>query len=175
MERWISLDQDIARRLTGSRLPGRLFAALARSGDSYIFFLLCAAGWLFGASLHPAIPALSLFVLSAILVTALIVLALKWIFRRERPAGNWGGVYRRTDPHSFPSGHASRVALLAVLSLGGPWWLSAAAFLWAFLVSLSRILMGVHYPSDVLAGFLLGCLLGAAFLYLRPCLGPYMV
>jgi undecaprenyl-diphosphatase len=101
-------------------------------------------------------------------VTAAGVLAVKVIVRRERPAGKWGDIYRKTDPHSFPSGHATRAALLAVLALGtGPLWFGILLSIWAPLVILSRVAMGVHYLSDVLAGTVLGIILAVAILLLN--------
>ena len=48
---------------------------------------------------------------------AALVLVLKFLIRRRRPEGEWGGIYRQTDPHSFPSGHAARSVLIAVLAV----------------------------------------------------------
>lgn len=104
-----------------------------------------------------------------IVAVAVLVLAIKFSVRRRRPEGNWGSIYRRTDPHSFPSGHAVRSMLLAVLCLGwGPGWLAGAALLWGPLVVLARVAMGVHYLSDVLAGAVLGILLGWLALAVLP-------
>jgi len=73
-------------------------------------------------------------------------------------------IYRSTDPHSFPSGHAARMAMLAILTLAlGPWWLCLLFFLWAPLVMLARVAMGVHYLSDVIGGAVLGVAFGIAF------------
>lgn len=99
--------------------------------------------------------------LVAVLLTAVLVLAVKFTVRRRRPEGEWGAIYRSTDPHSFPSGHAARAAMLAVLAAGlGPAWFGAALVAWAPLVSLARVAMGVHYLSDVLAGVLIGIAIG---------------
>ena len=96
------------------------------------------------------------------------MLLVKFSVRRQRPEGDWGGIYRLTDPHSFPSGHAARAAMLAVLGVGlGPPWFGAVLVAWTPLVSLARVAMGVHYISDVVAGILLGLLAGAVALLLR--------
>lgn len=109
--------------------------------------------------------ALVLFI--GIFVTATIVIALKFLIRRQRPEGEWGAIYRRTDPHSFPSGHAARATMLAVLVVGmGPAWLVPIMLIWAPLVTLSRVAMDLHYLSDAVAGAALGILVGLATLLL---------
>ncbi len=105
----------------------------------------------------------ALFVILAVftVVTAVLVMAIKFTVRRRRPEGEWGGIYRNTDPHSFPSGHAARVVMLAVLALSlGPAWFATLLVLWAPLVGLARIAMGVHYVSDVVVGMALGGVMG---------------
>ncbi len=55
--------------------------------------------------------------------------------------------------------------MLAVIMLGlGPVWLGLLLLIWAPLVGLARVAMGVHYLSDVLAGMILGLLIGIAVL-----------
>jgi undecaprenyl-diphosphatase len=53
-------------------------------------------------------------VLGSIAALAVLVLVIKLGVRRRRPEGEWGAIYRSTEPHSIPSGHAARAALLAV-------------------------------------------------------------
>jgi undecaprenyl-diphosphatase len=101
-------------------------------------------------------------VLVCIVALAVIVLTVKFSIRRRRPEGEWGGFYRSTDPHSFPSGHAARAVLIAVLAIGlGPAWLAWILCLWAPLVALARVAMGVHYASDIAAGAIIGLAAGA--------------
>jgi undecaprenyl-diphosphatase len=55
--------------------------------------------------------------------------------------------------------------LIAVLAAGlGPGWLAAVLWIWAPLVSLARVAMGVHYVSDVAAGAALGLIMGVVCL-----------
>lgn len=138
----------------------RLTSFLAHSGDSWfwlagliLIWWLGDAGWRYRA----AALALSMVALAA------LVLVIKFTVRRRRPPGEWGTIYRNADPHSFPSGHAARAVLLAVLACSlGPSWFALVVGLWAPLVSLARVSMGVHYLSDVLAGMLVGALIGWA-------------
>jgi undecaprenyl-diphosphatase len=86
---------------------------------------------------------------------------IKFTVRRQRPGGDWGNIYRKTDPHSFPSGHAARSIMLGILTLHiGPQWLGWLLLAWAPLVALARVAMGVHYLSDVLGGAVFGVLVG---------------
>jgi undecaprenyl-diphosphatase len=87
---------------------------------------------------------------------------LKFTIRRRRPSGDWGKLYRRTDPHSFPSGHAARAGILLGMILWlGPDWIRTTMIIYSPLMALARISMGLHYLSDVLVGFSLGLLLSA--------------
>src|SRR3954449_13625075 len=88
---------------------------------------------------------------------------LKDFFGRVRPPYAQGGA--RLDSLSFPSGHSSGIATLVMVGLLLAWpLLSAHARRWAalagaalvVLVGLTRMWLGVHYPSDVLAGWALG-------------------
>lgn len=113
--------------------------------------------WLGGETWRP----LALSLLTGILLTALVVLLIKFSVRRQRPEGEWGQVYRRADPHSFPSGHAARALMLALVALGlGPVWFGWLLLAWAPFVGLARVATGLHYISDVLAGWIVGLLLG---------------
>ncbi|MDZ7636042.1 MAG: phosphatase PAP2 family protein [Bacteroidales bacterium] len=76
--------------------------------------------------------------------------------------GHCGGMY------SFVSGHAANsfgVAAYSASLLGRKWY-SWSIFVWAALVSYSRIYLGVHYPGDVLAGALLGLIAGTGLAWM---------
>ncbi len=165
MQRILELDRRWTARLRVAERPGalrRLAALLAHSGDSWLWLLGLLVVWWKG---DPRWRAWAVDYGSAVISLAIVVLAIKFAVRRQRPAGEWGAIYRNTDPHSFPSGHAARAFLLAALSLGlGPAWLAPLLLIWAPLVSLARVAMGVHYLSDVVVGALLGCLAGGLWL-----------
>ncbi len=165
----LKLDLKISQRMGIAERPGllrSLAAFLAHSGDSWFWILGLALLWWFGS---PAWRSIALSLLVSILITAVVVLAIKFLVRRRRPEGDWGGIYRSTDPHSFPSGHATRAALLAVLAIGlGPAWFGLALAIWAPLVILARVAMGVHYFSDVVAGAILGLAIGWLALHWLP-------
>lgn len=139
--------------------PGALRAIsvfLAHSGDSWFWALGLFSLWLTSNSFWKEWAVVQF---ASISLLAAMVLAIKFRVRRRRPEGEWGRIYRFTDPHSFPSGHAARAFLIATLATGlGPAWLASALWIWAPLVSLARVAMGVHYLSDIVAGALLGIL-----------------
>ena len=98
---------------------------------------------------------------------ALFTYSLKNSFKRPRPGITYPAqitMYEDVNSVSFPSGHTSEAFSTATaLSLKYPeWYIIAPAYLWAGSVGYSRMNLGVHYPSDVLAGALLGT--GTAFL-----------
>ena len=162
-------DAQLTQRLRVAEKPGFLRALanlLARSGDSWFWLVvLSLLAWLGNEFWSQR----SIVYIIGILITAALVFAIKFTVRRQRPEGEWGQVYRKTDPHSFPSGHAARAALLAILGIGlGPAWLGLILAIWAPLVMLARVAMGVHFFSDVLAGALLGVMVSLAILIFIP-------
>jgi undecaprenyl-diphosphatase len=95
---------------------------------------------------------------------------LKHLLARPRPCHELQSVRLLGDcltSFSFPSGHAA--TSFAVASIIGHYSRRAAvpAFLLAALVAFSRIYVGVHYPSDVLGGAVLGCATGGFIIFLH--------
>ncbi len=164
-QRVLQWDERVTRRLRIAGQPGplrRAAAFLAHSGDSWFWFAGLGVVWLLG---NASWKHRALVMFGSIFVLAVAVLGIKFVVRRRRPAGEWGAIYRTTDPHSFPSGHAARAALLAVLAWGlGPVWLAVVLTVWVPLVALARVAMGVHYLSDVIAGGFLGVVGGLGVL-----------
>ena len=166
---FLNKDANISKRLRVAEQPGNLrnFSAfLAHSGDSWFWLLALPILWYFG-NLFWKYRSAILFI--AIFFTAIIVLILKFTIRRNRPEGEWGQIYRKTDPHSFPSGHAARAMLIGVVALGlGPIWFGILLIIWGPLVGLARIAMGLHYLSDVIAGWIVGIVMGLLSLQFLP-------
>jgi len=164
----LELDARVSARMRVAERPGflrALAAVLAHSGDSWFWWAGLAVLWWRGNSFWRP---WALTILLSIIALAVIVLVVKFSIRRRRPEGEWGAFYRSTDPHSFPSGHAVRATLIAVLVIGlGPWWLAILLCLWMPLVSLARVAMGVHYLSDVVAGAVMGGIAGVVVLLVR--------
>ncbi len=164
----LRLDVRASEGMRLAEKPGPLRSAavvLAHSGDSWFWGAALVLVWLLSTSFWKQ---WAIVVLAGISILAALVMALKFLIRRRRPEGEWGGIYRNTDPHSFPSGHAARAFLIAVIATGlGPAWAALILWLWAPLVSLARVAMGVHYLSDITAGSLVGILFGLMLLQVQ--------
>jgi membrane-associated phospholipid phosphatase len=101
------------------------------------------------------------FVISISLMTTMSASEiLKYSINRPRPFISYPDIQNVTSSSgpSFPSGHASIAFSLATsVSLAYPkWYIIVPSFLWAGAVGYSRMDLGVHYPSDVLFGAVLG-------------------
>jgi len=165
----LALDARLSSRLRVAERPGplRTLAILfAHSGDSWFWAAALALTWLLGATFSKQWAAVQALGIGALIAVVMIV---KFSVRRQRPEGEWGEIYRSTDPHSFPSGHAARAFLIAVLASGlSSGGLPAVLWVWAPLVALARVAMGVHYVSDILAGAILGIICGLIGLEIYP-------
>ena len=97
-------------------------------------------------------------------LSTLLTVGLKYGIDRERPFVSDPNIYKKTHagPFSFPSGHTSTAFVTATnITLAYPkWYVAVPAYLWAGSVGYSRMHLGVHYPSDVLAGAIIGTLSG---------------
>jgi undecaprenyl-diphosphatase len=158
----LELDARLTSQLRVAEKPGALRTIaifFAHSGDSWFWAIGLLAIWLSGNSFWKQWAVVQF---ASICLLAALVLVIKFSIRRERPQGEWGQIYRFTDPHSFPSGHSARAFLIATIATGlGPPWLASILWIWAPLVALARVAMGVHYLSDIIVGAFLGILLGA--------------
>lgn len=161
----LEVDARWSDRLRIAEKPGilRAMAAIvAHSGDSWFWVIGLGILWIVG---DWETRSRMLHLIGSIILTAILVMSLKLLVRRRRPEGEWGSIYRNTDPHSFPSGHAARAMLLATMVCSmGPIWLALTLLIWAPLVGLARVAMGVHYLSDIIAGGILGLLIGVPWI-----------
>ena len=116
------------------------------------------------------IAKLSLF---ALVLAGIIVAGLKLTFHSPRPYTVLSNVHQLTipsEPNSFPSGHtASTLSVITVLvwKLRENKLLVCLLVVFAFLISFSRIYVGVHFPFDVFVGAFVGVLSGLVILSLK--------
>lgn len=143
----------------------RLFAMISRLGDGVFWYSLMICLLLVQG--HPALPAVE-----RMIATGCVCLILyKWLktkTTRARPYTCNTGIRVSVPPldqYSFPSGHtlhAVAFSVVAIFHYPGLVWLVLP---FTILIALSRLVLGLHYPSDVLAGALLGA--GVAILVLQ--------
>jgi undecaprenyl-diphosphatase len=165
MHRLCELDLDLClkcNRMGTSRLLESVFRAASHLGDGLVWYVLMAAfpllhganGWLITAHMLAAgLPAL------------LVYRYLKHKTLRPRPCAVTSRVQQKTralDEFSFPSGHTLHAVCFTTVICGhipASGWLLGP---FAALVALSRPVLGLHYPSDVLAGAARGGAIAAA-------------
>jgi len=102
----------------------------------------------------------ALYVASSSVVNVVATMLVKKLVKRQRPffaTVKINAVYQPTG-YSFPSGHSSSAftTATALSQAYSKWYVIAPSFLWAGAIGYSRMYLGVHYPSDVAAGAILG-------------------
>lgn len=133
-----------------------MFHSISRLGDGIFWY--CLMLWLLVQNRDAAIrPVLHMMAVG--LVCTVIYKWLKHKTHRPRPFDANQGISRCTAPldqFSFPSGHTLHAVAFSMVALS---YYPALAWLllpFTALVAFSRLVLGLHYPSDVLAGVLIG-------------------
>jgi len=151
------LELKLSSYMQISETPGiKRYSALiiGHSGDSWIWIIGLSLIWLFGKD---SLNATACTMIISIFITTVVTFIIKSVVQRERPAGKRGYLYRKTDPFSFPSGHAARGAAITTVSLWiCPLWITLLLAVWTSLLCLTRVVLKIHYVSDMLAGIGVG-------------------
>ena len=157
-----------ANRWGTRRAVGVFFGIISRLGDGVFWYSLMAVlPLLDGRRGLLAAAQMAITGLTALLLYRLLK---RWT-RRPRPFRACPGVIAHVPPldeFSFPSGHTLQAVSFTIVALA--WYPLLAPLLLTFtaLVGASRVILGLHYPSDVIAATVIGCALGALSLWLLP-------
>ena len=156
LNRLVALDRGLSARLTLGKEVGwrrRIAVVGAHLGDGLLWFVIAVIALGLGdeETRHFVLRAAV-----AVIVAGGLTAALKFLMRRGRPRERAGFYSTRYDHYSFPSGHATRAACLAlVFSHQFPGW-AVAFHASALFVALCRVALDIHYVSDVLVGLAVG-------------------
>jgi undecaprenyl-diphosphatase len=140
----------------------KIFQIASRLGDGVLWYTLVAVLALFSGSqgrlvaLQCAVAGISGLAIYRLLKNVLV---------RERPYMTHTAIVcagKPLDRFSFPSGHTLHAVSFALVICSSLPLMAALLVPVAMLIALSRVVLGLHYPSDVLAGGLLGALIGGA-------------
>ena len=136
-----------------------LFAVVSRLGNGVFWYALMLSLLVVdGLAAAPTVTRMAV-------TSVLCLLVYKWLkgkTTRSRPCARHPGIdalVAPLDEYSFPSGHTLHAAGFTITALHGYPGLAWLLIPFAGLVALSRPVLGLHYPSDVLAGALLGAAL----------------
>jgi membrane-associated phospholipid phosphatase len=157
-----NFDIDLLRKINLGRNKDldALFICITNTA-AYIAYILPFLFLLTGLKKKdPLIRQKAYYMGATVLTSGIISTLLKYIIARPSPFDIYAGLEKITvgGSFSFPSGHtADAFALATALCFAWPrWYVIIPAFAWAGTVGYSRIDLGVHYPSDVLAGIVIG-------------------
>ena len=143
-------------RWAAQRALVRLFRLVSRLGDGVFWYALMLLLALFAGrrGLYAALHMAGVGVVSALLYRALK----RWT-KRPRPFRAHADITAYVAPldeFSFPSGHTLHAVAFTLIALAWFPWLAALLVPFTLLVAMSRVVLGMHYPSDVLAATLIG-------------------
>lgn len=157
-----------ANRWGTRKVIALFFRAISRAGDGVFWYALMATLAAFGG-LRGAQAALHMAVVG--LVALALYRRLKRHTRRPRPYRAHQGIVAHIPPldeYSFPSGHTLHAVSFSLVAIAYFPALALVLIPFTLLVAASRVVLGLHFPSDVLAAGIIGSALAGASLWLLP-------
>ena len=143
---------------------------VSRSGDGYLYAALALYLFVSGVlwAWSPDNRVFLVGILAAFAFERSLYFVLKNSLKRHRPQEaleNFRSVIKPSDRFSFPSGHTSGAFLMATFVAYFHPALAIPAYVWASSLGLSRLVLGVHFPTDVVAGMTMGTTVAAVTLH----------
>lgn len=141
-----------------------LFSIVSRAGDGGIWVLVGLVLLLWdGSAALPVVLKMIIGFISGYLVYSFV----KKMTGRVRPCNRHTGLRLSVEPldeFSFPSGHTLHAVMLTILVTAYYPWFGVVLVPFTVLVALSRVVLGLHYPSDVVVGAIMGSLMSLVLL-----------
>jgi undecaprenyl-diphosphatase len=144
------------------------FAAISRLGDGVFWYVLMAVAIVVDGA--EGVAASAHLAATGLIALTLYKLLKRWT-RRPRPFANDARIrawVAPLDEFSFPSGHTLHAVAFSVVALAHYPLLAWLLIPFSASVAVSRVVLGLHYPSDVLAATGIGVALGGLSLWLVP-------
>ena len=164
-------ENTMLRNIADKRTSGKTSFFKVISASTYVLSVAPPLTFLVTGSIKgdKNLKKTALFITESIAISLAITFPAKAIVNRERPAIQDPTFIALTKANSasFPSGHTAAAFSLAtsLTIINHKWYVVVPSYTWASLVGYSRIYLGVHYPTDIIAGTFVGA--GSAWLSYR--------